>query len=556
MIDQIDHKSLYDAIVIGGGPAGLSAAIYMARAQYRVLVIEKEQFGGQIRITSEVVNYPGILETSGEALSQSMRQQAQRFGAEFLLAEVTRLDVTGELKVVETPQGKLYAYGVIMATGAQPRKVGFEGETEFQGRGVAYCATCDGEFFTDLDVFVVGGGYSAAEEAIFLTKYARKVTVLVRKGQFACAASVAEACLNHPKIEVKFHTEIERLEGDTTLKRAILKQNQTGEYFTYEPTDRDGFGVFVFAGYTPQAQLLEGQVALNDQGYIITDHQQCTSVPGVYAAGDICIKPLRQVVTAVSDGAIAATELEKHVAACQAKTGIKPDRPTSVQPVETPVAASASHQQATASDFLTPDIQAQLKAISEKFEQSLILKVYADARPISKEVVALAKDLAELCPKLSAQIFEDGAAESVVAPADRPYLQVCLPDGQPSGYGFHGMPGGHEFQSFVISLYNAAGPGQVVEEAVATAAKSLPGCNIKLLVSLSCTQCPDLVVAAGRLATLNPKLDTQVYDINHFEAIKKQYNVMSVPCIVINDGEKVAFGKKSVAQLLELYQSL
>ena len=193
-------KNLYDVVIIGGGPAGLTAALYLARAKYRVVVVEKENFGGQITITHEVVNYPGVAKTSGKALTETMRQQAESFGAEFMLAEVEGLDLSGDVKKVKTSRGELECFGVLLATGAHPRMVGFKGEEEFRGRGVAYCATCDGEFFTGKDVFVVGGGFAAAEEAVFLTKYARQVTILIRRDDFSCAASAADAARNHPKI--------------------------------------------------------------------------------------------------------------------------------------------------------------------------------------------------------------------------------------------------------------------------------------------------------------------------------------------------------------------
>ena len=183
-------NNLYDVVVIGGGPAGLTAGLYLARARYRVLILEKDDFGGQITITNEVVNYPGVGRTTGRALTQTMRQQAQDFGAEFLSAEATGLDVDGDIKTVHTSRGDLKTFGILIATGASPRKLGFEGEAEYAGRGVAYCATCDGEFFTGKEVLVVGGGFAAAEESVFLTTYASKVTVLVREQDFTCDAAV------------------------------------------------------------------------------------------------------------------------------------------------------------------------------------------------------------------------------------------------------------------------------------------------------------------------------------------------------------------------------
>lgn len=211
-------ENLYDVVVIGGGPAGLTAALYLARARYRVVVVEKNHFGGQITITAEVVNFPGVERTSGAALTETMRKQAESFGAEFLLAEVTELDLSGDVKTVRTGRGDLKCFGVLLATGAHPRMVGFQGEAQFRGRGVAYCATCDGEFFTGKDVFVVGGGFAAAEESVFLTKYARHVTILIRGDGFTCAQTTADAARNHEKITVLTNTVVEEVSGDTALR--------------------------------------------------------------------------------------------------------------------------------------------------------------------------------------------------------------------------------------------------------------------------------------------------------------------------------------------------
>lgn len=210
--------TLYDVIVIGGGPAGLTAALYLSRARYRVLLVEKEHFGGQITITADVVNYPGVERIDGAALTETMRRQAQNFGAEFLLAEVEGIALAGDIKTVRTSRGEKQCFGVLLATGARPRMVGFAGEEAFRGHGVAYCATCDGEFFTGKDVFVVGGGFAAAEESVFLTKYARHVTVLVRGADFKCAPSAAEAARIHPKITVRTHTQVEEVAGDDALR--------------------------------------------------------------------------------------------------------------------------------------------------------------------------------------------------------------------------------------------------------------------------------------------------------------------------------------------------
>ena len=196
-----ENKNLYDAVIIGGGPAGLSAAIYLGRAKYRVIVLEKERFGGQITITSDIVNYPGVQKSSGSALTENMRIQAQSFGAEFAIANVSDIDMGSDVKHVTTTDGTLYqTLGVVLALGANPRHLGFRGEEEFKGRGVAYCATCDGEFFTGREVLVVGGGFAAVEESMFLTKYAKKVTMLVVTENFTCARGVYEQLKNYPQI--------------------------------------------------------------------------------------------------------------------------------------------------------------------------------------------------------------------------------------------------------------------------------------------------------------------------------------------------------------------
>ena len=281
--------NLYDAVIVGGGPAGLTAAIYLARARYRVLVVEKERFGGQIAITDEVVNYPGVIKTSGAQLGDTMRRQAEGFGAEFLLAEVTGLDMDGDVKRVRTTKGEIPALGVLLATGASPRRVGFAGEDEFRGHGVAYCATCDGEFFAGKQVFVVGGGFAAAEEAVFLTKYASHVTILVRKDAFSCAPAAVEEVLANDKIDVRYNTAVDEVSGDTALRRIRLRNTATGQVEEYAPEGGDTFGVFVFVGYAPATGLVAGIADLDDAGYVITDAQHRTSAPGLFAAGDVCV---------------------------------------------------------------------------------------------------------------------------------------------------------------------------------------------------------------------------------------------------------------------------
>ncbi len=538
-------NNMYDVVVVGGGPAGLTAALYLARAKYRVVVLEKENFGGQITITSEVVNYPGVLKTDGKALTETMRQQAESFGAEFMKAEVTSLELDGDVKTINTNRGKLQAFGVLLATGAHPRMVGFKGEAEFKGHGVAYCATCDGEFFTGMEVFVIGGGFAAAEESVFLTKYASHVTILVRGDDFSCAKATADEARNNPNITILTNTEVEEVMGDSSLKSIRYRNNKTGEITTYSPTDNKGFGVFVFAGYAPATDLVKDVVEL-DKGYIVTDRNQKTNIDGVYAAGDVCVKKLRQVVTAVGDGATAATELERYAAAMQAKTGVKPEQPKVESPKATTETAKPTANTSNSSLF-TPDMLAQLNAVFGRMESSLVLKLSLDDRAVSTELKGYMDSLAELTDKLTVEI--DNRADA----PDAPCVSVYKTDGSFTGLAFHGVPGGHEFTSFILGLYNAAGKGQAVEEDSAKQIASISEkVDIKILVSLSCTMCPETVMSAQKIASMNENVTAEAYDLNHFPELREKYKVMSVPCTIITKGddEKVTFGKKNIANLL------
>ena len=535
-------KNLYDAIVIGGGPAGLTAALYLARARYRVVVVEKEKFGGQITITHEVVNYPGVEKTSGEALTETMRRQAQSFGAEFLLAEVESLDLNGDIKTVKTSRGELKAFGVLLATGAHPRRIGFKGEDEFRGRGVAYCATCDGEFFTGKEVFVIGGGFAAAEEGVFLTRYAKHVTILIRGEDFSCAKATADAARNHEKITVLANTAVEEVTGDTAVRAIRYRNRVSGEVGEYRAQEGDNIGVFVFAGYEPATALVKGIAELNEQGYVVTDRSMKTSVDGLYAAGDVCIKALRQVVTAVGDGALAATEIEKYAAVMQKKTGLHPEQP-SAQPAKP---AEEPGKPAQINGLFDENMLAQLNAVFSRMEKPLTLKLHLDGRPVSDELRGYMEELAKLTDKLTIE----NSSEQL---EDMPCVRICRSDGSWSGLAFHGVPGGHEFTSFVLGLYNAAGPGQALDADVLGAIRAIgERKDMKVLVSLSCTMCPELVTAAQRIAAENENITAQVYDLNHFPALRDRYNVMSVPCLVVGDGDTVSFGKKNVRQLLEL----
>ena len=542
---EYDKDRLYDAIIVGGGPAGLTAALYLARARYRVLVLEKEQFGGQITITEEVVNYPGIGRASGREITETMKRQGELFGAQFLLAEATKIEAEGDIKVVRTDKGDFYSLGILIATGAHPREVGFKGEREHKGRGVAYCATCDGEFFTGREVFVVGGGYAAAEESVFLTKFARHVTILIRGDDFTCAGAVAEPAKKHKKITVLTNTVVEEVSGEGGLDYIRYKNTKSGEVTEYRAEGGDFFGVFVLAGYTPDTKIVRDLVELDDHGYIVTDSEQRTGVEGVYAAGDVCIKPLRQIVTATGDGALAATELEKFIAEVQSRTGVCADPPTASGEAEATVAEPQGGE--SEEELFSEEVRSQLYALFEKMQGGAILRLFLDKREISAELERYMRALAALSEKLTVEIAERDASSDFA-----PCVAVCRADGEETGLAFHGVPGGHEFSSFVLGIYNATGPGQPVDGDTAERIRAISRpTDIKVLVSLSCTMCPEAVISAQRIAAKNGNVSARIYDIHHFEQLRRKYNVMSVPCIVINDSE-VFFGKKNISQMLDM----
>lgn len=545
-MQKYDRNQIYDGIIVGGGPAGLSAAIYLARAKYRVLVIEREKIGGQITITSEVVNYPGVISTDGTRLTEDMRKQAEYFGAEFLRANVEKLELSGDLKEVTTDRGVYRSLGVVLATGASPRKIGFQGEQEFRGRGVAYCATCDGEFFTGMDVFVLGGGFAAAEESVFLTKYAKKVRVLVRGEDFTCAASAAEEVKNHPKIEVYYQTEILEAGGEEKLEYAIFLDKKENRTWRYEPESGQSFGIFVFAGYEPSAGLFRDQVEISEDGYLVTDMNQKTSLDGVYGAGDICVKNLRQVVTAVADGAVAATSLEKYLSLQYQKWKLE-KREEKPMPKQKPVERKREESQEEESGFFTGEMKGQLRDVFARFEKDVVLEICMDDRDISREVQGFAEEMEALTPRIRI-VEKKNPDEGIELPA----IRICKADGAYLGTAFHGVPGGHEFNSFVIALYNAAGPGQAIApEALDRIQKIYKKTTIQVVVALSCTMCPELVMAVQRIALESENVEADIYDMAHFPQLREKYQIMSVPCMIVNE-EKVFFGKKNIGEILEL----
>ena len=309
-------SKVYDVIILGAGPAGLTAGLYAGRARLSTMIIEKGQDGGQIAMTDEIENYPGqmVEGESGQSLIARMAQQAQKFGAERVSDLIQRVELQGEVKKLVGAKGEYLAKTVIVAAGAFPKPIGCKNEGKFLGKGISFCATCDGSFFEDFEVYVVGGGDSAVEEALFLTKFARKVTIIHRRSELRAAKSIQEKAFANPKIAFLWDTVVDEVCGDELMDSMIVKNVKTGELTRIEADPDDGiFGLFGFIGYNPNSALLEGQVELNN-GYIVTDEEMRTNIPGVFAAGDIRVKSLRQVITAAADGAIAAVQCEKYLA--------------------------------------------------------------------------------------------------------------------------------------------------------------------------------------------------------------------------------------------------
>lgn len=549
-------EKIYDLLVIGAGPAGLSTGIYAGRAKLNTLIIEKAEFGGQVNKTYDISNYPGARNSNGPKLMEEMRNQAEDFGVNFMSAEVLEVSLEGDVKTLKTDRGEIKGRSVVIATGASPRKLGFKGEEEFTGRGVAYCSTCDGQFFEGLEVFVIGAGFAAAEEAMFLTKFATKVTVIAREPEFTCAKSIADKVLAHPKVEVKFNTEILEANGTEMINYAKFINNKTGETFEYNAKKEDGsFGIFVFVGYAPQSQLFKGILELDKFGYIVTNENMETNIQGVYVAGDLRPKALRQIVTAVSDGAIAATSAERYVIELKEKLGIKDEyEPKKVEKKE--VKISDLNNVSKRSKLLNDGLRSQLKGVLARLEKNVTLvSIVDESNSKSIELRDLILDIADLDERVNAEVYNKGEnveVENKIHADKYPVVALLDSDKKYSGVKFHGVPGGHELNSFILAIYNLGSAGQQISEETLNNIKKIDkDINIKVCVSLSCHLCPDVVVSSQRIAIENEKVQAEMIDISNFKEIKDKFKVMSVPAIIVND-EQIYFGAKKIDEIINL----
>ncbi len=510
---MLTYRNLYDVIIIGGGPAGLTAAIYASRAKEKVLVIENNEFGGQIALTATVENYPGVAPCSGRELTEIMKTQAGEFGAELVYDQVKGLELESAIKVVHTKKETYRALSVILALGGVPGQAGFEGEKSFEGSGVSYCATCDGPLFAGCPVYVVGGGPAAVEESIFLAGFSSEVTLVVREKDFTCEKSISDRLKLYPGIKVLFHTEIVSVSGEMTIDRVTLRDNMSERIWDQE-SDLP-IGVFVFVGYRPNTGWLPDVLRRDAEGYLLTDDLCRTNVEGVCAAGDVRQKSLRQVVTATCDGAVAAVSLEPLIRRLHEELDI-------------------------------PGLLTESDSLLSEVSGKAVLKLWLDDSELSGQIESFFADRDELEGKVEIQIHREGREDIIL-----PSVEICRGDGTGSGIHFHAVPNGLEWNSFRIALFNVMGPGQKISPETLERIRSIDReTNLKILTTLTCGNCPTSVISACQIAAFNEKVTAEMFDILHFKKLRFKYNVQSVPVLVINE-DKLIVGKMEVEEMLD-----
>lgn len=558
-------QEIYDLIIIGGGSAALSAGIYAGRAMLDTLIIEKDKIGGQVTTTSEIVNYPAIRSITGPELMEDMRLQALDFGVDFTTDEILSVDFNQTVKTVTSANNSYQAYAVIIATGASARRIGFPGEEEFTGRGIAYCSTCDGEFFQGLDIFVVGGGYAAAEEAVYLTRYGKSVTMIIREPDFTCAKLTAEAAKNHPDIKIIYNTEVKEVTGDDFLRKAIFINNETGEETVYDAPQDSTFGMFVFAGNKPSTEIFEGKIEL-DREYVPTNENMETNVAGVYAAGDLRIKELRQIVTAVADGAIAATNAQKYITEEKTKSG----RPIVNERLEQRLAQQQgknrevtskvdkkSNESTKNNAWFPEQMREQLSGIFSKLTKTVtLLQVMDSSEPKCLELDSFLTEFSALNEKINLKTIQKGenlVLEKICNIDKLPSVVILDENEEYTGIKFSGIPSGHEVNSIVLAVYNVGSQGQEIQEATVNKIKALPKKKVQIFVSLTCHYCPEVVAACQRISSLNSNVEAEMVDIGVFPDLKKEKKIMSVPAMIIDEKETV-FGSKTMDEIIEILE--
>lgn len=550
---------IYDLIIIGAGSAGLAAGVYAGRAKLKTLILEKSNPGGQVGNTAEVVNYPGIRKTGGPELVEEMKNHVRDFGVKIETAEIERVDFSGEIKTLYASSGTYQSRSVIIATGASPRQGGFEGEEQYSGHGVAYCATCDGEFFSGLDIFVIGGGFAAAEEAIYLTRFAKSVTIVIRGNDFSCARTIADKVIAHPKITVKYNTLLEKVEGDSLLRRAYFKNKQTGETEVYDSGENGTFGVFVFVGYDPATELFQGHVEMDKDGYILTNEAMHTNIPGVFAAGDLRPKLLRQIVTAVADGAVAATSAEKYVTKEKERLGIPMFEEDAVTVEEAPSPEKKENSAKSVEpngDYLSGELKGQLSQVFQRLKKDMtIVTVVDSSNKKSLELEVFLREIEPLSDHIHLQVYQKGEnpeLEQKLGIERYPVAAFLNDAGQFSGVKFSAVPGGHEINSFILGILHLAAEDKLTPEQIEKIRQLPPNTVLKVGVTLACPYCPDVVAAAHSIAIASGgNVTAEMLDVALFPDVREKYRIMSVPALIVNDNEQAAFGSQTFDQVLE-----
>lgn len=551
-------EHIYDLIIIGAGAAGMTAGIYAGRAMMDTLILEQKTVGGMAHSTEEIVNYPGLRITSGPKLTDTMRQQAEDFDCKFKSATVTDLNLDGDVKEVICGSVTYKTYSVIIASGTEHRKLGFEGEAEYTGRGVAYCATCDGELFKDKDIYVIGGGFQAAEESIYLTRFAKSVNIVMITDDFTCAKGTAEATKNHPKINIRYSTAVEKIEGSRGIEKIHLKNLSTSETELITAKDGETMGLFVFAGLVPLTAFLQNKVELDKQGYIVTDQNCLTSVPGVWAAGDNRPKELRQLVTSVADGAIAADQAGKYVAELRNKLGLpaigEGREAKEVKREENTTTSTSASSENSSKHFIKGDIETQLKGLFSRMEKEVNLEVFTENNSKGEEMKIFMQEVADCGDKIKLHFHND--SEATLYNVERfPSVVLCNQDGTDSSVRFSAVPGGHELTSLALAIYRVSTNSGLEDSQIKLINEKIKSDKkLMIAISLSCHLCPTLVTNAMQLCLASPHVSMEMLDVALFPDIKEQYNLMSVPSMLVNNGEKQVFGPKTIDEIIEILQ--
>lgn len=508
---------IYDLIIIGAGCAGLSAGIYAGRAKTNTLIIDQKKPGGQIYNTNKVVNYPGIIKTSGPNLIDTMKTQVNNFNVNIIEDKIIKTDFTQSIKKLYSTSKEYEAYSIIIATGAMPRILNFEGEHKFTGRGIAYCATCDGEFFEGLDIYVIGGGYAACEEAIYLTRYGKTITMLVRENDFLCAKTIVDQVKANPKIKVLFNVEVIKALGNNFLEEIEIIHNDTNIKETFN-SRHNPIGLFIFAGYIPATSIFENQIELNNQGYVITNDKLETNIKGVYAAGDLRIKDLRQIVTAISDGAISAINAQHYLNNIDKLKSVKTN----------------------STQLINDDLSDQLAIIFKKLELPVNLEMYLDDTSTSLKLNEYIETIVNLSNKL---ILKSYNSNEIHLP------KLLIKD---TNITWHGIPAGHELTPLILIIYYLSTKKYELDKTIIDQIHSINyDIEIKVGVTLICTYCPTLVQNIALIAIINPHIKLDIYDISLFNDFKAKYRIMSVPAMIINEN-RVIFGAKSVEEIIQI----